>query len=186
MRYTTIIDVSEIPRVYTNTNAVRVYLHLCLKCGYHDGDRDIIVVSIRRLSYELGLTLSAIRHALTLLSNYGLIKYNGGSTWTVTKWVTKKSIGTRAKTEAEQQIRDRRELETQELEERHRQKAAEDRKREAMRKQGKTSFTEYYEQHVLPLAERGDPEGLRLKALHEEAYNNTIAELKKELEEALK
>lgn len=186
MRYTTIIDVSEIPRVYANTNAVRVYLHLCLRCGYHDGDRDIITLSIRRLSYDLGLTLSATRHALKLLLDQGLLQYNGGSTWTVTKWVTKKAISTRAKTEAEQTARDRRESETQQLEERHRQRAAEDRKREAMRKQGKTSFTEYYEQHVLPLAEKGDPEGLRLKALHEEAYNNTIAELKKELQEALK
>lgn len=186
MRYTTIIDVSEIPRVYANSNAVRVYLHLCLRCGYHDGDRDIITLSIRRLSYDLGLTLSATRHALKLLLDQGLLQYNGGSTWTVIKWVTKKAIGTRAKSEAEQQLRDRRELENQEREERHRQQAAEDRKRESMRKQGKTSFTEYYEQYILPLAEKGDPEGLRLKALHEKTYNDTIEQLKKELQEALK
>ena len=64
MRYTTIIDISEIPRLYNNNNAVRLYLHFALKCGYHDHDRDMITVSIRQLSRTLHMTIAATRHAL--------------------------------------------------------------------------------------------------------------------------
>ena len=104
----------------------------------------------------------------------------------VTKWVTTKPISKRPKTELQQVVKDQRQQEEAERAERQRKQKEEDRKREAMRKEGKTSFTEYYENYVIPLAAKGDPEGIRLKKLHEATYNETIQQLKKEIQEAIK
>lgn len=86
MRYTTIIDISEEPAVYRNVNTRLLYLHLALKSGYHDDDRDRVDISIRRLSFATGLTVSATRHALKVLERCQLLTREG-STWTVKKWV---------------------------------------------------------------------------------------------------
>ena len=86
MRYTTIIDISEIQEVYRNKNARLIYLHLALKAGYHDDDRDVINMSIRTTAWKVGLTVSATRHALALLERAGLLKRTGLG-WTVTKWI---------------------------------------------------------------------------------------------------
>lgn len=86
MRYTTIIDISEIPEVYKNLNARLLYLHLVLKSGYRDTDRDVIKTSLRRLEDETGLTFSAVRHSFVLLAKHGLAtKTEGG--WRVLKWI---------------------------------------------------------------------------------------------------
>lgn len=86
MRYTTLIDISEIPEVYRNQNARLVYLHLALKAGYHDEDRDVLQTSIRMTAWKVGLTVSATRHALAVLERAGLLKRTV-SGWTVTKWI---------------------------------------------------------------------------------------------------
>lgn len=96
MRYTTVIDVSEIPTVYRNPNAVRVYLHLVLKSGYHDADRDMISISIRRLATSLQMTVATVRHALHVLEQSGLIRRVGPS-WVVYKWIPEQPISPRQK-----------------------------------------------------------------------------------------
>jgi DNA-binding transcriptional MerR regulator len=86
MRYTTVIDISEFPRVYKNPNARLIYLHMALKSGYHAEDKDKIKTSIRRIALAVGLTVSATRHALAQLERDQLItKIDGG--WMVKKWV---------------------------------------------------------------------------------------------------
>lgn len=86
MRYTTIIDISSIRAIYRNFNCRLVYLHLVLRAGYHDDDRDIADISIRRLAIETGLSLSSTRHALKQLLKSGLLQRQG-LVWIVTKWV---------------------------------------------------------------------------------------------------
>ncbi|MBR5523438.1 MAG: hypothetical protein IKV82_08245 [Akkermansia sp.] len=185
MRYTTVIDLSEIPQVYANPTAVRVYLHLALKCGYHDNDRDIVTISLRILARSLGITVSAARHSLKILTAHGLLQPTGGSTFQVLKWVTNKPISKRAKTDAEQKARERREQEEREFNERRRKEREEDKKREALIKEGKSTFTEYYENYILPLAERGDPEGIRLKEQHAKYYEQECAALREAAKKAL-
>lgn len=102
MRYTTIIDISEISEVYRNTTARLIYMHMCLKAGYHDADRDLVRLSIRRVSADVGVTVSATRHALRLLERVGLLTREG-ELWRVKKWVEEQQITTRAKTKREMQ-----------------------------------------------------------------------------------
>lgn len=77
MRYTTIIDVTEIPDIWRNPNVTRLYFYMAMRCGYHDDDRDQLRISIRNLSYASGLTLSACRHALKILQKFGLVSPMG-------------------------------------------------------------------------------------------------------------
>lgn len=86
MRYTTIIDITEVPGIYRNKNARLVYLHLALRSGYHDNDRDLIDISIRNLSMAVGLSVSATRHALACLEREKLISRDGAR-WRILKWV---------------------------------------------------------------------------------------------------
>lgn len=86
MRYTTVIDISEFPDIYRNRNACRVYIHMALKSGYHDADRDVIRVSVRRLAADCGISVAASRHALGVLQRAGLVASEAGA-WRVRKWV---------------------------------------------------------------------------------------------------
>lgn len=87
MRYTTIIDVSADPLVYRNMNARLLYLHMALKSGWHDDDRDRLTMSIRQLAAGAGLTVSATRHAIVVLTKAKLISRDSESgVWTVKKW----------------------------------------------------------------------------------------------------
>lgn len=74
MRYTTVIDIREMRSLYANKNAVLLYLHLCLSCGYHAEDTDIYRVSLRVLAREVGLTFSALRHGLKCLVKAGVLE----------------------------------------------------------------------------------------------------------------
>ena len=96
------IDISEFPEVYRNMTARLIYMHMSLKAGYHDADRDLVTMSIRRLSVEVGVTVSATRHALRLLERSGLLTREG-QTWRIRKWVEEQTITTRAKTKREMQ-----------------------------------------------------------------------------------
>ena len=102
MRYTTVIDITEISDVYNNATARLIYLHMSLKAGYHDVDRDLVKLSIRRLSADVGVTVSATRHALHQLERAGLLTREG-ELWRVRKWVEEQQITTRAKTKREMQ-----------------------------------------------------------------------------------
>ena len=113
MRYTTIIDISQMGEIYRNPNVRLVYLHLVLKSGYHDDDRDLTDISLRRLSMEAGLTVSATRHAIRILTKSGLLKRQG-RTWTVLKWVMTPEITSRQKTgKAARQVAEAEERERQ-------------------------------------------------------------------------
>lgn len=76
MRYTTIIDIRECPALYKNLSIRLLYLHLCLTAGYHDNDRGRVLQSIRTLSEQCSVSVSAVRNALHALEKYGLIKRN--------------------------------------------------------------------------------------------------------------
>lgn len=100
MRYTTVIDISEMPEIYRNMTARLIYMHMSLRAGYHDSDRDLVTLSIRRVAAEVGVTVSATRHALHLLEKSGLISREG-QLWRIKKWVEEQTITTRAKTKRE-------------------------------------------------------------------------------------
>lgn len=86
MRYTTIIDLSEFAAIYRNANCRLLYLHMAIKSGYHDEDRDILRCSIRALAADSGLSVAAVRHALKMLEREKLVtRIDGG--WRVLKWV---------------------------------------------------------------------------------------------------
>lgn len=86
MRYTTVIDISEFPQIYRNLHARLVYIHMALKAGYHDDDRDVCRLSIRNLAADVGITVSATRNALLQLEKSGLIS-KSSDCWIVKKWV---------------------------------------------------------------------------------------------------
>lgn len=87
MRYTTVIDISEFRATYKNLNARLLYLHLALKSGYHDDDRDLIATSIRRMASDAGLTVSAVRHALATLERDGLVTKSEDGRLKILKWI---------------------------------------------------------------------------------------------------
>lgn len=95
MRYTTIIDVTEVPDIWRNPNAVRLYFFMAMKCGYHDNDRDVLKISIRNLAFMAGLTLSACRHALKVLQGHGLISQSNDA-WVVKKFLLDQTITPRS------------------------------------------------------------------------------------------
>lgn len=86
MRYTTVIDISENRPLYANHNVRLVYLHLALKAGYHDEDRDQLKISIRALAADVGVSVSATRHALAQLMGAGLLERRQDK-WLVKKWI---------------------------------------------------------------------------------------------------
>lgn len=98
MRYTTIIDVTEIGSVWRNDNVTRVYLYLVLRSGYHDVDRDFIKISTRVLAERVGITHAAVRHALAVLVKEKLI-VKAGDWWRVRKYVDEQVITSRKKVE---------------------------------------------------------------------------------------
>lgn len=100
MRYTTIIDISEQRDLYRNVNVRLVYLHLVLKSGYHDHDRDQVKISYRSLAADTGLTLSSVRHAINVLVKWRMLIRKDG-TWFVRKWCQEQTITTRAKSSRE-------------------------------------------------------------------------------------
>lgn len=105
MRYTTIIDLSD-SALYRNHNVRLVYLHLVLKSGYHDQDRDLITVSIRNLAASVGLTVSATRHAVAQLEAAQLLRHEG-STWRVRKWIAADPPTARPKQPSKQKLDDK-------------------------------------------------------------------------------
>lgn len=175
MRYTTIIDISEMPSLYRNKNACLVYLHLVLQAGYHDDDRDLAAGSIRALAAALGLSVAAVRHALEQLEKSRLIERQGPF-WHVRKWVQEQPISPRARTAREQKkIEDAARLKM-EKEERERAAAIEAQRREFFRGQGKTQFMVYYEQ-LQQRAAAGDAEAAALVERHRKTYEAHAAAL---------
>lgn len=166
MRYTTIIDISEIPSVYRNVNARLLYVHMALKAGYHDDDRDVLDTSIRILSAQTGLTISAVRHALHVLEGVRLIKREG-SAWIVKKWLPMQTTSPRPK--ATQKQLDAAQDEAKIRARQERKEELERLRREEVKATGKTEFMLYYE-GLQEKAQLGDPEAIKLVARHRATY----------------
>lgn len=113
MRYTTIIDITELPELWRNANASRVYMYMTLRSGYHDDDRDMLRVSLRRLAMETGCSVAATRHALHVLIKAGLVR-KVDARWFVTKFVIEQRVTPRAKTKAQQEAKELAELREEE------------------------------------------------------------------------
>ena len=175
MRYTTIIDITEYPTIYRNVNARLVYLHLVLKSGYHDHDRDLLTMSFRRLSAETGLSLSAIRHAINCLVKANLLTRQG-ELWLVKKWIIEQKISTRARTARQQKQID---IEA----ERRRQNEARERedeilrlRREQLLAEGKSPFIVYCE-GLIKKAAAGDIEAAETFKRHKKSYEEACARM---------
>ena len=96
MRYTTVIDISQTPDLYRSESVRLLYLHLCLRCGYHDDDKGLIKQSIRAMAVDTGLTISAVRHAMRVLEKWSLLKRYRGKLY-VRNWCDEQPITTPAK-----------------------------------------------------------------------------------------
>lgn len=178
MRYTTVIDISEQSAVYKNVNCRLVYLHLVLKSGYHDTDRDMIDISLRNLAWQVGITVSATRHALAILQRYQLLTRQGNM-WIVKKWTVQDTITARPKSQKQQRLQDDEEARRKQREREERKEAAARQEREQLRASGKTPFMVWYEQQQ-QLADQGDADAQRAVARHRETYEAHKAELTKE------
>ena len=172
MRYTTIIDVTDMPSVMRCRNACWLYYVMCMKCGYHDQDRDVLDVSIYQLARLSGLTISAVRHACSVLQRAGLLKRQG-TIWLVRKWIESEEITARPKSAKQQKAVEKqleREREQRELEERV---AEEKRKIDEFWNDGKSPFIIYCE-NLKKKAAQGDAEAARSFQKHEHAYLNAL------------
>lgn len=178
MRYTTVIDISQVPSVYKNPNARLVYLHLCLKAGYHDDDRDLVDISLRSLAMGVGITLSATRHAIAQLERAQLLTRQG-TIWVVRKWIMEADITPRARTKREQQAIERAAERQRENEQRERESAIQAQMRNDFRARGKTSFMVWYESQ-LEKAKAGDEEAVRRVEKHRTTYENHLKQFKNE------
>jgi len=75
-------------------NVRLLYIHLVLKAGYHDDDRDVVSLSLRSMAADTGLSFSATRHAIKVLQKYNLATIVNGRL-TVRKWVSPAPISKR-------------------------------------------------------------------------------------------
>lgn len=168
MRYTTIIDISD-KSLYKNVAARLVYLHLALKAGWHDDDRDLVEISIRTLAMQVGITISATRHALQQLTTANLIVKQGGSMWFVRKWMAEQSVTPRVANKRQQQQIERAAERARENERREREAAIEQLRRDELTRSGKTSFMLWYESQQQKAA-AGDPDAARAIKMHAATY----------------
>lgn len=177
MRYTTIIDISEFPALYRNAHVRLVYLHLALRSGYHDTDRDLMSTSIRRLAAAVGLSVSATRHALAQLEKAQLVTRQG-PLFQVKKWILQETITTRPKTIKQQKAIEQEATRRIENEKREREAAIEKERREQIAAAGKTSFMLYYE-GLQTKAAAGDIEAAKLLERHRKTYEAHKAQFDK-------
>lgn len=104
MRYTTVIDVTEIADVWRNPNISRLYFFMALKCGYHDDDRDILKISLRSLAAQASLTISATRHALKVLVSLQLVTQEKDA-FRIKKFILEQKVTPRARTKQQQEAK---------------------------------------------------------------------------------
>lgn len=174
MRYTTIIDIREFPRIYRNNNAKLVYLHLVLISGYHNEDRDQTNVSIRQIAYDTGLTISAVRHALNVLQTAGLLS-RSGITWSVKKFFLEKTITPRIKSEKKRQAVENLERERMIRAEKEAREKEEKRRVIEAKKAGKNPLFEMVKE-LMAKAEDGDREAVESLA----RYKSIVQQIKQE------
>lgn len=97
------IDLREMECIYKSPSVRLVYLHLVLAAGYHDEDRDVYTRSVRATAADVGLTISATRHALGVLMRAGLL-HRTAAGLVVTKWVARRDISPRKEPEAKKAV----------------------------------------------------------------------------------
>lgn len=165
MRYTTIIDISEFPAIYRNPSVRLLYLHLCLRSGYHDHDRDVYGLSIRATMAETGLSMASVRHALNVLEKYHFIRRVPGVGLYVRKWIENPSISPRKS--KKQDVRQYEELKVEEL------KRTQEQQR-AKLPEGKTSFMVYYES-MQERAAAGDAAAIEVVEKNRKTYERHAA-----------
>ena len=182
MRYTTIIDISEVPSVYRNNNARLLYIHMALMAGYHDDDRDVLETSIRILAAQTGLTISAVRHALHVLEAVQLIKREG-SAWIIKKWLPMQTTSPRPKVSQKQLDAAQDEAKLRARQER--KEELERLRREEVKAAGKTEFMIYFE-GLEEKAKLGDPEAIKLVARHRATYEAHLKQQQKVNEREIK
>lgn len=168
MRYTTIIDISEYPAIYRNVNVRLLYLHLVLKSGYHENDRDIADTSLRRLQVETGLTLSAIRHAVKILERSNLISRQG-SLINVKKFVLSETIESRPKNKRQERAAAAKQEREQQAVREAQEKAIEAARKAEIKETGKTPFMRYYED-LEKKAALGDLDAAEKVKQHRQTY----------------
>jgi DNA-binding Lrp family transcriptional regulator len=153
------------PSVYRNEHARLLYLHMALRAGYHDNDRDSCRLSVRRLAAEVGLTLSATRHALKVLENAVLIKRYQGA-FAVRKFAMSAPVTPRPRSEKKRREQEAKAIEDAMRAEREQREADERRRlKEEEAATGKTA----YQRHVEDLERRaaaGDEDARRALAYH--------------------
>lgn len=160
MRYTTVIDIREIPEVYRNPNIRLLYLHLCLLAGYHDNDRDLVRISVRNLATSSGLTVSATRHAVAVLVKYKLLRAKG-SIYRVRKYIEEGTITPRARTRKAAQVAENAKIEAADAATREHAEEQSKQAIESFYEAGKTPFMVWYEQK-LEAAAAGDADAQRI------------------------
>lgn len=177
MRYTTCIDISEIPTLYRNANVRLVYFHLCLKSGYHDDDRDLFKCSLRRMADDVGISLGALRHALHILQASTLISVDHGVI-RVQKFVQERPITKRAKNsaDAQQKAAQKARNEAQQALEQEQTRNAQIRRR--IQATGKTDFMLYFE-GLERRAAQGDIDAQLLVSKHRATYEAHKASMEK-------
>lgn len=178
MRYTTIIDITEFGEVYRSVACRMVYLHLCLKAGYHDYDRDMATCSLRSIAADTGLTLSAVRCAVSRLERLHLV-LREGTALRVKKYILEENITPRPRTRKQKQQQDAASIRTQQQEQMERQRESERRETDELRKQGKTSYMLYYEEKM-KLAAAGDTEAQRIVDRGRSIYEAHAEQMRKE------
>lgn len=178
MRYTPIIDISEYKTLYQNINVRLVYLHLVLKSGYHDYNRDMISISLRGLSAEVGITLGAVRHALEILTKAKMI-YKKDNVYHVRKWVVEQKITSRAsKIKQEQAIQNQKDRESADKA-RNEEYIRRQKRVDELRRQGKTEYMVYYE-NMMKKAENGDLDALKIVERNKSIYEEHKARIEEE------
>lgn len=177
MRYTTIIDLSEYTSLYRNHHVRLVYLHMVLRSGWHDEDRDILDLSIRAIAQGAGLSISTVRHALRQLEKSQLI-VRQGNVWSVKKWVLQDTPAPRPRTMKEKkqsEVKEGRVVEQAALDKQLEQSRKE---REQMLAAGKTPFMLYYES-LQKKAAAGDVEAQVLVVRHRAMYEAQVNKMRK-------
>lgn len=164
MRYTTIIDITQCQEIYKNKNIRLLYLHLALRSGYHDHDRDLLRCSIRTLSAETGLSIAAVRNALRQLEKWQLVKRQG-EMLNVRKWVPEQAISKRQSSARQQQAAALKASREIDQERREREAEIERIRRETLAAEGKTQYDIYLE-NLEKRARAGDVEARELLKRH--------------------
>ena len=179
MRYTTIIDMTATPELYKCVNARLVYLHFTLISGYHDYDRDIAHIGLRTLAEQVGITFSAVRHAVKVLERYHYIERNPVG-WKVTKWLPSEQptprpkVAPKKQSPAVAQERDQANIERERAADLQRQE------RERLHASGKSSWMQFYENR-LALANNGDLEAAAWCEQNRKIYESQAAIVAREL-----